>query len=117
MAVNKVSNGDVVKYVNGGTAVVSGQGVAFGSRLAIVQDDIAISGTGDVAVSGNWSLPKVGGGGVTFAFGANVFFNHSTQTSVAAAGANIVQAGKCTRAAADADTVVHVRLEEFDTDT
>jgi predicted RecA/RadA family phage recombinase len=58
---NYQQKGDHIAWVNGtGVAVVAGQVVAIGHMIGIAVEDIAIAGTGSVAVEGVFSnIPKV----------------------------------------------------------
>ena len=66
-----------------------------------------------LAVAGVFDVAKEGGGGVTFAVGANVYWDDTNNVAVATdgAGANKLM-GKAVAAAADADTSVRVRLSQ-----
>lgn len=59
MAKNYVSEGDVLDYTAGATAVVSGSVVAMGKRIGIALSDIPVFGTGSVAVTGVWAVSKL----------------------------------------------------------
>lgn len=61
MANNFKQPGDVIAWVNGGSAVVSGQVVRVGKLLGVALVDIAGGATGSVALSGVFSVPKVSG--------------------------------------------------------
>ncbi|MDY0965422.1 DUF2190 family protein [Massilia sp. CFBP9026] len=59
MAKNYVSEGDVLDYTAGAAAVASGSVVALGKRIGIALADIPAFGTGSVAVTGVWTVPKL----------------------------------------------------------
>lgn len=60
MADNFVQDGNVIDWVNGtGVAVAAGDVVAMGNILGVALVDIAIAGTGAVAVRGVFTVPKV----------------------------------------------------------
>lgn len=59
MAANKKSDGQVIKWTNGGTAKVSGQAVVIGQSIGVCLTDIGNGETGSVAMDGVWDLPKV----------------------------------------------------------
>lgn len=59
MAKNYVSEGDVLDYTAGATAVASGSVVVLGKRIGIALGDIAPLSTGSVAVTGVWTVPKL----------------------------------------------------------
>lgn len=59
MSTNFVQPGDVIDYVNGGTARTSGQVIRMGNILGVCLGDIAANATGSVAVRGVFTVPKV----------------------------------------------------------
>lgn len=59
MAKNYVSEGDVLDYTAGATAVASGSVVVMGKRIGIALADIPPFGAGTVAVTGVWTVPKL----------------------------------------------------------
>lgn len=60
MATNYVNAGDVVTYSNSGSAISAGDVVKVGQQIGIALVDIAAtSGTGSVALSGVFTVPKV----------------------------------------------------------
>jgi predicted RecA/RadA family phage recombinase len=60
MSTNQVQRGDVIDWVNGtGVATVSGQVVRVGQALGVCLVNIAIAGTGAVALRGVFTVPKV----------------------------------------------------------
>lgn len=61
MATNYVQPGEVIDYVNGGTARTSGQVVAIGNILGVCLGDIAANATGSVQITGVFEVPKVSG--------------------------------------------------------
>ncbi len=61
MANNFIQPGDTATYTNAGTALVSGQVVRIGQVLAVALDDIPNGGSGAVALTGVFRVPKVSG--------------------------------------------------------
>jgi len=56
---NYVNKGDVVDYINSGSALSSGDVVVVGEQIGVCAVDIANGATGSVALSGVFNLPKV----------------------------------------------------------
>jgi predicted RecA/RadA family phage recombinase len=62
MAKTYVQPGDAITWTNGtGSAVVSGQVVKVGQTLGVALVDIANGASGEVAVEGVFTVPKVSG--------------------------------------------------------
>lgn len=60
MATNAVQPGDIIDFVNTGSAITSGSVVKIGQILGVALTDIAATtGTGSVAVRGVFTVPKV----------------------------------------------------------
>lgn len=60
MATNFVRNGDTVLYTNTGAAISAGDVVVVGQQIGIALVDIAATtGTGELAMHGVWTVPKV----------------------------------------------------------
>lgn len=60
MADNYVNSGDVVDFINGGSAIAAGAVVVVGNVLGIALVDIANGATGSVRIRGRFrNLPKV----------------------------------------------------------
>jgi hypothetical protein len=101
-----------------------GANVANGEVLEIGTDGLAgvittpggiLSGVlGSIATAGNFKFKKAVSGGVTFDLGVPVFWDHSANTAIAAAGeaADFI-VGTCIKAAVDADDHVVVTLNRL----
>lgn len=92
-----------------GSAMAAGEGVLINAKVYIAHRAIAAGGLGALAApSGKavYKLAKAGGGGVTFAAGANVQFDAANQLGIAGATDHGLRA---VAAAADADTFVLVQ--------
>lgn len=60
MATNFVRDGDTVLYSNTGAAISAGDVVVVGQQIGIALVDIAAtSGSGELAMKGVWTVPKV----------------------------------------------------------
>lgn len=88
-----------------GSAVANGDIVDMGNQAGVCTSPEGIAATklGSLAVDGIFKVKKAVSGGVTFANGADVYWNTSTLTAVAGAGANIIRLGMASEAAVDAD--------------
>ena len=91
----------------------AGDVVVQGDLVGVTKRDIKANDLGALAVTGVFDFAKQAGAGVTFAVGAKVYFNDTTNVAVATdgGGANKL-VGKAVKAAADADTIVRVRLSQ-----
>lgn len=59
MAIGHVATGNVVPYTNAGsTTIAAGTVVEFAAMIGVAVGDIPAGGTGQLAVSGVWILPK-----------------------------------------------------------
>jgi len=61
MASNFVQDGDVIQYINAGTAITANSVVRIGNILGIALVDIANGATGSVMIEGVFTVPKVSG--------------------------------------------------------
>lgn len=59
MSTNQVSQGEVIQFVNSGSAISSGDVVVVGECLGVALVDIANGATGSVAMRGVFTVPKV----------------------------------------------------------
>lgn len=77
MTVLRSGDGGSITYTNAGSAIASGDVVVMGSTLGVALDDIAASGgIGEVAIEGEFRLPKVSA--AVIAVGDSVFWDVST---------------------------------------
>ena len=91
----------------------AGDVVVQGDLVGVTKRDIKANELGALAVTGVFDFAKQAGAGVTFAVGAKVFFNDTTNVAVATDGSGAHKfVGKAVRAAVDADTTVRVRLSQ-----
>lgn len=107
-----VHNGQMIDYV-APSAVAAGQVVVQGELVGVARLDIASGATGALAVEGTYDFPKATGAATAITAGANVYWDaaEGVAKTDSESGANKL-IGKTTRAAADADTTVRVRLNQ-----
>ena len=100
--------GNVLNIVAPST-LTSGTPIKIGAKLfGVPVADAASGAQAALAVEGQFALPKVGGGGITFLIGAKVYWNQSTAKCTATATDDLI--GVCVVAAADADTSVQTKI-------
>lgn len=92
--------------------VAPGDVIVQGDLIGIAKRSIAANALGALAIEGVFDVAKAAGGGVTFAVGAIAYWDDTNDLAVATdgAGAN-KRLGKVILAAADADSVVRVKLD------
>lgn len=104
-----IAEGDIKKVTapSGGMTKDVGYviGAVFGAAIATVAAGVA----GALKTRGVVTLPKAGGGGVTFADGAKVFWDNTAHLCKASA-TGYFEIGTAWEAAVNADTTVKVRL-------
>lgn len=82
--------------------------VAFGSRIAVSNQEIAKGETGSVCLTGVYQLPAEAGAAI--AVGAEVFYDTKKEAVVAASGTDTVNAGIAVAAKTEAGTTCLVRI-------
>ncbi|MEL7499043.1 MAG: DUF2190 family protein [Planctomycetota bacterium] len=102
--------GDAIDYTPGADVAV-GQVVVLGDLIGIAKTAIAANQLGALAVAGVFDVAKEGGAAVTFAVGDLAYWDDTNNVAVTAdgGGANKLL-GNAVTAAADADTLVRVRI-------
>lgn len=109
-----IHDGKSIDYTPGAD-VAAGDVVVQNDLVGVAKLDIAANALGALAVVGVFDFPKAGGAGVTFAAGANVYWDAANTKAVATsgdpAGTNKL-IGKAVAAAVDAATTVRVRLSQ-----
>ncbi|MBU9710144.1 DUF2190 family protein [Paenibacillus sp. AK121] len=88
---NFIGTGDIV-VLTAPSAVVSGQGVLFGSLFGVAQADIANGADGPFLTEGIVDLPKVGS--QAWALGDAIYWNGTACTNVASTNKRIGAAVK-----------------------
>jgi len=106
-----IQRGDVIDHTAGSGGVTEGDVIAFNDGpdgiIGIALDTVAEGESVGCAIEGVVELPKQGGAGVTFDPGQTVYWD-GTKAVESATGNT--PAGRAVAAAADAATVVQVKL-------
>jgi len=107
-----VHDGETEDYTPGAD-VALGAVVVQGELVGIAPRPIPSGVLGSLAVAGVFDLPKATGAGTAIGAGVNVYWDvaEAVAKTDAEAGAN-KHIGKTTRAAADADETVRVRVSQ-----
>lgn len=103
-----IQDGDSIYYTPGAD-VAAGAVVVQGDLVGVTRRAIPANTSGSLAVTGVFDFPKATGGGTAIAAGVNAYWNAAAQQATTTASGNKL-IGKTTRAAADADATVRVRL-------
>ena len=107
-----IHEGNAIDYTPGGD-VAAGDVVVLSDLVGVAKRDIKANVLGALAVSGVFDFAKEGGVGVTFAVGDKAYWDDGNDVAVATDGAGANKLiGKATAAAADADTIVRIRLSQ-----
>jgi len=107
---NSVQAGKFLDYLNGGSAISSGDVVAFVSGVGIAAADIANGETGALAVEGVFELAKKSG--ETWAFGDRIYWDSGTSEFTNVAGSNLL-AGYAVEAAGSSLVLGKIKLIEL----
>jgi predicted RecA/RadA family phage recombinase len=112
MAATFVQEGRAIDYTPTGP-VAAGDVVVQGDLVGVARSPIAANTPGSLAVAGIFDFPKATGAGSGIAAGVKVYWDATDKQAKAddETGAN-KYLGKTTKAAADADTTVRVRLSQ-----
>lgn len=105
-----IQEGDSLDYTPGAD-VAAGAVVVQSDLVGVARRPIAANTLGSLAVEGVFDFPKATGGGTAIAAGATVYWNAAAQQATTTSAGNKLL-GKTTRAAADADAAVRVRLSQ-----
>ncbi len=105
-----VQDDDYVDYTPGADTP-AGSVVVQGDLIGVAVRPIAANALGALAVEGVYDVPKASGGGTAIGAGASVYWDGAAQHATTTSAGNKFM-GKTTRAAADADTTVRVRLQQ-----
>ncbi len=96
-----------------GVDVAAGDVVVQSELVGVAVRPITANELGALAVAGVFDVAKEGGVAVTFAVGDNVYWDDTNNYAVATDGGGTNKLmGKAVAAAADADTLVRVRLSQ-----
>jgi predicted RecA/RadA family phage recombinase len=91
--------------------VAAGDVVVQGDLVGVARTPIVADAPGSLAVSGVFDLPKATGAGSAIAIGIQAYWDATNKVVTATATGN-KYLGKTTKAAADADVTVRVRLSQ-----
>jgi predicted RecA/RadA family phage recombinase len=105
-----VQEGASIDYTPG-QAVSAGDVVVQGDLVGVAKLDIAANAQGALAVTGVFDFAKATGGGSAIAIGATVYWDDTNNVITTTSVGNKL-AGKCVKAAIDADTTCRVRLSQ-----
>ena len=89
--------------------VAAGEVVVQGDLIGVAKRPIAANTPGALAVTGVFDFAKAAGGGTALATGAPAYWDNAAKVATATAAGNKLL-GKVAAAAADADTMVRVRM-------
>lgn len=112
MAKSFIKDGDTLDYLNGGTALSSGDVLVFGNMLSVALEDIGTSMTGSTKNSGVFDLPK--NTSVAFTQGELVVWDASASefqsAGFATATGDVSGGAVAVQAAGTADTTGRIKL-------
>jgi predicted RecA/RadA family phage recombinase len=91
--------------------VAAGDVVVQGDLVGVARGPIPANAPGSLATAGVFGFPKATGAGSGIAAGTKVYWDATNKVATATVGSNKFL-GKTTKAAADADASVHVRLSQ-----
>jgi len=107
-----VQEGNAIDYTPA-SAVSAGDVVVQGDLVGVAKKDIEANQLGALAVAGVFDFAKESGGGVTFSVGQKAYWDETNKVAVTTDGGGVNKyVGKAVAAAADADSMVRVRLEQ-----
>ena len=105
-----IQDGDSIDYTPGAD-VAAGAVVVQTDLIGVVKRAIPANTLGSLVVEGVFDFPKATGGGTAIAAGATVYWNAVAQQATTTSAGNKLL-GKTSKAAADADATVRVRLSQ-----
>jgi predicted RecA/RadA family phage recombinase len=113
MATNYVKAGNSVLYTNAGSAISAGDVVVMGHTIGVALVDIAAStGTGEVAIEGVFTVPKVSA--AVFVVGEKLIWDASAgsfdDSAATPASGDITGGAVAMQAGANAETTCVVKL-------
>lgn len=107
---NFVDSGNTIDYIPSAD-VAAGDVVIQGTLVGVAKVPIASGLLGALAVDGVFDFAKVTGSSTAIAVGTKVYWNATTKIATATATSNTL-IGKTVQAAADADPLVRVRMNQ-----
>ena len=105
-----IQDGDSLDYTPGAD-VAAGAVVVQNDLVGVSKRAIPANTLGSLAVTGVFDFPKSTAGGSAIGAGVTVYWNVAGQQATATSAGNKLL-GKTTKAAADADATVRVRLSQ-----
>ena len=105
-----IQDGDSLDYTPGAD-VAAGAVVVQNDLIGVAKRAIPANTLGSLAVGGVFDFPKATGGGTAIGAGATVYWSTAAQQATTTSAGNKLL-GKTTKAAADADATVRVRLSQ-----
>lgn len=107
-----VQKGEVINYLNAGSAIAAGSVVVMGHIIGVALVAIANGATGAVAVEGVWTVPKVSA--AVFAVGEKLIYDVSAaafdDSAATPASGDITGGAVAFAAGADGETTCVVKL-------
>ena len=100
--------GDIVRYLNGGSAVVAGEVVDLGHRIGVAIADIAANEEGDIRITGEFELAKKSAD--TFTKFGTVYWD-DTNNELTTTSTSNTKAGFCVAAAASSVVLATIVLD------
>ena len=110
MTAQFVQNGCTIDYTPSAD-VAAGAVVVQMDLIGVAPRPIPANTAGSLAVVGIFDFPKASGAGTAISAGATVYWNTAAQQATTTSSGNKLL-GKTTRAAADGDTTVRVRMSQ-----
>ena len=107
---NFLHEGDSIDYTPGAD-VAAGAVVVQNDLIGVAVRPIPANTAGSLVVEGVFDFPKSTAGGSAIGAGATVYWNAAAQQATTTSAGNKLL-GKTTKAAADADATVRVRLQQ-----
>lgn len=107
MSINKIQEGNVLRYINGGEAVKSGDLLKIGDIFGVAALDIAENGTGAVDLCGVFEVPCELSAEV--AQGAKLYFKESSKKVTDESSGNVF-CGICFEKTAQASTTILLKI-------
>lgn len=107
---NFLHEGDSIDYTPGAD-VAAGAVVVQNDLIGVAVRPIPANTAGSLVVEGVFDFPKSTAGGSAIGAGATVYWNAAAQQATTTSAGNKLL-GKATKAAADADATVRVRLQQ-----
>ena len=109
MQARYIQSGNVID-ITAENAIAAGDIVIVGELAAVAKADITVGADGSLATVGTYDITKGDGVALAFDAGKSVFYDPATKKLAIAAGAGLIQIGKCANASSATDTLVRIIL-------